>query len=275
MVMRLSGHSRPTPVIYPYLNRQPNERAAASADHSLRPVSQPNSRMVEPTSPSLGDGAADRSEPLQVAPAFGFVGGRRKRFVDIVLASTALVLAIPIMLIVSVAIWARMGGPIVFAQERVGYKGRRFRCFKFRTMATDADILLRDYLASDPAAALEWQTTCKLSRDPRVTPLGHILRKSSLDELPQLFNILRGDMSCVGPRPIVPTEIEKYGDHSESYLGALPGLTGPWQCSGRSRLSYDQRVALDVDYTKRWSLALDISIMLRTIPALLRFDQSA
>lgn len=203
------------------------------------------------------------------------LGGIGKRMMDLVLASIAVVLAAPIMVMVAASIRLTMGGPVLFSQDRVGFTGRLFKCWKFRTMVTNADEVLRDHLENCPDAAHEWQTTCKLARDPRITPLGQILRKSSLDELPQIFNILRGEMSCVGPRPVVPREIEKYGVHQSEYLQALPGLTGLWQCRGRSQLSYDDRVALDVRYVRNWSVGMDLQIILLTIPALLRFEQSA
>lgn len=204
-----------------------------------------------------------------------YVGGLGKRLLDIILASTALVLAAPIMLIVAACIRSTMGGPVLFSQDRVGFNGVLFRCWKFRTMVTNADEVLREHLAKCPDSAREWETTCKLSRDPRITSLGQILRKSSLDELPQIFNILRGEMSCVGPRPVVPREIEKYGTHKSDYLRALPGLTGLWQCRGRSQLSYEDRVELDVQYVRSWSMAMDLRIIVLTVPALLRFNQSA
>ncbi len=204
-----------------------------------------------------------------------FVGGSAKRAVDIIVASTALLVAAPMMLIVAAAVRCSMGGPVLFAQHRVGLNGHLFLCYKFRTMVLDGDEVLQRHFETNPAAAVEWRTTCKLTNDPRVTWLGLALRKASLDELPQLINVLRGDMSCVGPRPVVPTEIEQYGANQKDYFSVLPGITGLWQCSGRSKLSYSDRVALDVYYARNWSLWLDLRIMLRTVPALLRFDQSA
>ena len=230
-------------------------------------------RAVPNVRPAISpiQGRRERADPERRS----FIGGSHKRMVDVVVAGLALVLAAPIMLIVAAAIYLTMGGPVMFAQRRVGWGGKHFDCLKFRTMVKDSDAVLKHYLATNPEAAREWYATCKLADDPRVTSLGHLLRKSSLDELPQLINILRGDMSCVGPRPVVPTEIEKYGEHQDAYLASLPGLTGSWQCSGRSTLDYADRVALDVAYARNWSLALDFNIMLRTVPALLRFRQSA
>lgn len=168
-----------------------------------------------------------------------------------------------------------MGGPVIFAHERVGFGGRTFACYKFRTMTADSDAMLAHYLAGNPQAAAEWHTTRKLLNDPRVCCLGSILRKSSIDELPQLYNVLRGDMSLVGPRPVVPDELERYGSHAREYLKARPGLTGVWQTSGRNRVSYRRRVALDCFYARRWSLWLDLILLVKTIPAVLSFSETS
>jgi exopolysaccharide production protein ExoY len=137
-------------------------------------------------------------------------------------------------------------------------------------MVRNGDEILRRHLAENPRAANEWATKRKLRNDPRVTRLGSLLRKSSIDELPQLFNVLKGDMSCIGPRPIVPDELDHYGNFAIYYLSARPGITGLWQTSGRSTLSYAKRVELDVQYVKGWSLAMDSRILLRTVVVLLR-----
>lgn len=197
------------------------------------------------------------------------IGGRTKRVVDLLIAATALVLMFPVMLMIAGLIACTMGFPVVYSHNRIGFAGREFRCYKFRTMVANADAALANLLATDPAAAAEWKQHRKLRKDPRVTRLGHILRKSSLDELPQLFNILIGDMSAIGPRPITRDELLRYGRHSREYLSARPGLTGLWQVSGRNRLSYRRRIALDRTYVRRWSPALDLRILLKTIPALL------
>ena len=203
------------------------------------------------------------------------LGGRKKRVVDFTLAAAALTLAAPIMLLAATLICVFMGGPIIFAQRRVGYRGRHFICYKFRTMSRDAQVLLRQHLAANPEAAREWHTTQKLANDPRVSRLGRILRKSSLDELPQLFNVLRGDMSLVGPRPIVPEEVRKYGRYFHAYAIARPGITGMWQTNGRNTVSYSARVARDRYYARHWSLRLDLLLLLKTVPAILKFDQTA
>ena len=201
------------------------------------------------------------------------IGGWPKRALDIVVASTALVAAAPAMAAVFLLIKTTGRGPALFSQSRIGYGGRLFRCWKFRTMVVDADERLEAHLADNPDAAREWELTRKLENDPRITRLGKFLRRSSLDELPQLINVLAGDMSCVGPRPVVPRELAKYGPATPDYLRARPGLTGLWQVSGRSALSYDHRVALDVDYVRRRSFWLDVTILARTLPAVM--DMSA
>lgn len=203
------------------------------------------------------------------------LGGFPKRLLDITVASVALVLLLPMMLIVTALIRMLMGGSVIFAQPRIGLGGRVFTCYKFRTMVANGEEVLRRHLAADPAAAQEWKETRKLVNDPRVGCLGNILRKSSIDELPQLFNVLRGDMSLVGPRPVVPDELEYYGRHVGSYLKARPGLTGVWQISGRNRLSYADRVAKDRHYVRHWSLAVDVAVLIKTIPAILKFSETA
>jgi exopolysaccharide production protein ExoY len=203
------------------------------------------------------------------------LGGLAKRAIDVVLAGLLLLLSAPIMLLVAASIRLLMGGPVVFGHNRVGHRGRHFVCYKFRTMASNAEELLQRHLAANPDAAREWRATHKLASDPRVTALGHILRKSSLDELPQLFNVLRGDMSLIGPRPIVPDEVARYGRHAAAYFIARPGITGVWQTNGRSSVSYSTRVACDRYYMRHWSLRLDLELLLKTVPAVLKFDQTS
>lgn len=171
-------------------------------------------------------------------------------------------------LLASLALLVRMdGGPVLYRHHRIGAGGRMFDCIKFRSMVPDADGVLQRLLASDPAAAAEWAATQKLRDDPRITALGQFLRRSSLDELPQLFNVLRGEMSLVGPRPIVAAEIARYGSDIEQYYAAKPGITGLWQVSGRNDMSYSRRVRLDVWYVRNWTLWHDIAILFKTIPA--------
>jgi exopolysaccharide production protein ExoY len=200
------------------------------------------------------------------------IGGPAKRGVDLVIAALALVLSSPVLLAIAVLIRLTTRGPILFSQERVGYGGRLFRCYKFRSMREDAEEFLERHLASNPAAMREWTETQKLKHDPRVTPLGRLLRKSSLDELPQLWNVMRGEMSCIGPRPVVESELARYGEFAADYMKARPGITGLWQVSGRGRVSYRERVEIDRAYARSWSMRLDLWIVPRTIPALFRFD---
>jgi exopolysaccharide production protein ExoY len=197
-----------------------------------------------------------------------------KRTLDLLGAAALLLCAAPVFLFLALLV-RRDGGPAFYGQERVGLHGRRFRCFKFRSMVTDSQDRLEALLASDPAARAEWEATRKLKQDPRVTRVGAFLRKSSLDELPQLLNVLRGEMSLVGPRPVPAAELAaNYGAAAEHYVSVKPGITGPWQISGRNDTSYDQRVALDVQYAIRPSLWRDIGILLRT-PAVVLLRRGA
>jgi exopolysaccharide production protein ExoY len=158
-------------------------------------------------------------------------------------------------------------GPVLYGHRRIGHNGRTFKCLKFRTMAVNGDEVLRNYLRDNPQAAEEWRATRKLKNDPRVTVVGTVLRKLSLDELPQLLNILRGEMSVVGPRPVVDEELNLYDSFAAFYLRTRPGLTGLWQISGRNDVSYESRIAFDTQYVQNWSLLGDVSIIVRTIPA--------
>ncbi len=192
-----------------------------------------------------------------------------KRAMDIAGAGLLLLLALPAFL--AIAALVRMdGGPAFYAHPRVGRGGRSFGCLKFRSMVIDADRRLAALLERNPAARREWETTRKLRDDPRVTWVGRFLRATSLDELPQLINVLKGEMSLVGPRPVQAAELAAYyGAATQHYLAVRPGLTGPWQVSGRSDTSYAQRVALDVGYVTQPSLLRDIRILLRTPVAVL------
>jgi len=192
-----------------------------------------------------------------------------KRALDIIGAGVGLVLLAPFFLIVALLVRAD-GGPAFFAHQRVGRGGKLFGCLKFRSMVIDSQARLEALLASDPAARAEWEATRKLKNDPRITRIGRFLRSTSLDELPQLINVLRGEMSLVGPRPVQEAEIDRYyGASAAHYMAVRPGITGLWQVSGRSETSYESRVALDVSYVSRPSLLADISILLRTPVAVL------
>jgi undecaprenyl-phosphate galactose phosphotransferase len=192
-----------------------------------------------------------------------------KRAFDLV-ASVALILLLgPLLLALALAVRCD-GGSALFCHRRIGAGGRVFRCWKFRSMVPDADVVLARTLANDPAARAEWDRDFKLRRDPRVTRLGGFLRKSSLDELPQLFNVVMGEMSLVGPRPIVAAEVERYGAVIHEYHACKPGITGLWQVSGRNDVGYDARVELDRTYARNWSLVGDIVILFRTLGVVAR-----
>ena len=195
------------------------------------------------------------------------VGGISKRSFDILVALAALVVLSPIFVLIMALVKSSDGGRVFYGHRRIGYNGSTFRCLKFRTMAENGDVLLQRYLDENPQAREEWRETRKLQDDPRVTVVGSVLRKLSLDELPQLINILRGEMSIVGPRPVVEDELELYEASAVYYLRSRPGLTGLWQVSGRNDVSYAARVAFDTHYVRNWSLTSDLVIVARTIPA--------
>jgi lipopolysaccharide/colanic/teichoic acid biosynthesis glycosyltransferase len=191
-----------------------------------------------------------------------------KRLMDITIIAVTAPITLCVMAVLTI-ICSLDGSAPFYSQMRVGKNGRLFQCWKFRTMVPNNQKILKQYLKGNPAAKLEWIALNKLKNDPRITPIGRFLRQSSLDELPQLYNILRGDMSIVGPRPIVPDEMEKYGDSVRYYLALRPGLTGLWQTSGRNDIDYDARVGLDVTYQKSITFALDLKIILRTFGTVL------
>ena len=185
------------------------------------------------------------------------------------IAVLALLFFLPLMVLVALSVWVHDRGPIFFAHQRIGRGGRYFPCLKFRSMAVDAQARLQALLENDPAAREEWERDHKLRNDPRVTKLGVFLRKSSLDELPQLINVLRGEMDLVGPRPIVDGEVGKYGPRFKHYCSVNPGITGLWQVSGRNDTSYRSRVAMDCVYARTKSMRMDLWIMIATVPAVL------
>lgn len=192
-----------------------------------------------------------------------------ERVFEILVCLLALLLLSPLLVALAALVRLQDGGSILFGHVRIGKDGRRFRCLKFRTMAADAETHLAAMLRKDPRAREEWKRDHKLKIDPRVTPLGRFLRTSSLDELPQLLNVLRGDMSLVGPRPIVAAEIRRYGRYFPTYCSVRPGLTGLWQISGRNDVSYRRRVAMDVLFVRRRSLRIYSYILVATVPAVL------
>jgi len=213
----------------------------------------------------LGPGElASRARPVGATPS----EVARAAF-DKLFAAAALLFFAPVILTIAAALLLREGGPVFFTQERVGKGGRRFRCLKFRTMVPDAAERLNQILATDPVARAEWEVSRKLTNDPRISCFGNFLRKSSLDELPQFINVLRGDMAIVGPRPIVSEELPLYGDDVVAYLTIKPGITGLWQVSGRSDTTFSERVAMDRRYVSARSFALDLWIVLRTVLVLI------
>ena len=194
-----------------------------------------------------------------------------KRAIDLVFSSLLLLFIAPFLLVIAVIIKLGDGGSVLFTQERPGVGGRLFRCYKFRTMAMDAEDRLNDLLQNDPQAAEDWRLYKKLKRDPRITPIGRFLRKTSIDEIPQLFNILKGEMSIIGPRPITKREIPEYGTPADfAIYGAVrPGVLGLWQVSGRSDTDYDRRIQLDARYARDWSIWMDVKILFLGVPVVL------
>ncbi len=195
------------------------------------------------------------------------VGRRLKRVVDLVLSGLAIIILSPVFIIASIVIVLDSRGPVFYRHRRLGRNMRELKILKFRTMHKDADKRLKDLLESNPAMKREFEEKFKLTNDPRITRVGGFLRRFSIDELPQFFNILAGDMSFVGPRPIVDDEVKYYREHSLLMLRVLPGATGRWQVSGRSDTSYQSRVEMDTRYVQEWTFWEDLKIILKTIPA--------
>jgi exopolysaccharide production protein ExoY len=201
-------------------------------------------------------------------------GEKLIRALDIVFSASILLFILPLLVLIAIMVRCQDGGPALFAHTRIGRGGREFKCLKFRSMLTDSEARLKQLLATDEAARKEWAETQKLRDDPRITRLGAFLRRSSLDELPQFINVLRGEMSVVGPRPIVRAEVVRYGRRFRHYTAVRPGITGLWQVGGRSDVSYRRRVAFDVMYARRRSPRLYVGIVLKTVPAVLARDGS-
>lgn len=193
-----------------------------------------------------------------------------KRAFDVGTVLGVLLLFLPLLVTLIVVLLVLQGRPVIYRHARIGRGGAVFHCFKFRTMALNGDEVLRNHLATNPAAQAEWDSSRKLRDDPRITPIGRALRKSSADELPQLLNVLRGEMSLVGPRPIVKDEMRYYGGAIHHYQRVKPGLTGAWQVSGRSDTTYDERVQLDSRYVQTRSFLGDLGILFKTVPAVLK-----
>ena len=194
-----------------------------------------------------------------------------KRIFDIAGSLTIIIVLSPVLLYISRKV-KKDGGPAIYGHERIGKGGKPFKCLKFRSMVINSKEVLEELLNNDVAARVEWDSTFKLKNDPRITKIGGFLRRTSLDELPQLFNVLKGEMSLVGPRPIITAELARYNDEVDYYLLSKPGMTGLWQVSGRSDVDYDTRVYLDAWYVKNWSMWNDIAILFKTISVVLKKD---
>lgn len=193
-----------------------------------------------------------------------------KRVFDIVSTVIGIVCLSPLLIGIAVWIYKDSPGPVIFKHRRVGRHGKEFNCYKFRSMCVDADVKLKELLDHDPAARAEWEKEFKLKHDPRITKSGAFLRKTSLDELPQLFNVLKGEMSLVGPRPIIQDEVPRYGKYIEDFYMVRPGVTGMWQTSGRSDTTYDERVQMDTWYVRNWNVWFDIVLIWRTIAVVVK-----
>lgn len=192
-----------------------------------------------------------------------------KRIMDLSLAGAVAVATAPVFAALYVLIKIASPGPVFYSQRRIGFGGIHFKAWKFRTMVVNADKVLNQYLAENPKMKEEWDRDHKLKNDPRITWIGGVLRKTSLDELPQLWNVLKGEMSLVGPRPIVDAEVEKYGEVYGQLERVMPGVTGLWQVSGRNNTTYEERVNLDSQYCRNWSLWFDACILVRTAQTVL------
>jgi exopolysaccharide production protein ExoY len=246
---------------------------------AISPKAGLSNRSIHFEAPPLPSASVLRSEvprtrdlPVRRGLQHQLVGGRSKRAVDVALSLVLLTVMLPVMLLVAALIRLHTKEKAISRDERIGANGRRFMCLRFRTMPANADEILKRHLLSNACAAKEWRETRKLRNDPRVGCLGRILRKSGLDGLPQLVNVLRGEMSIVGPRSVTVSEWRQRGTHPVESLHARPGLTGLWQVCSSSAISQSRRARLDRYYARRWSFGLDCWILLRTIPALLDFD---
>ena len=244
---------------------QSHEQSSGSSPAVLELV--PNEYHATPSATKV-------SAPAHVSPARTFAYRVVKRVMEVVLVVLSAPITMPICAFLGLWVILTSPGPVFFSHRRIGRNGVFFSMWKFRTMCVNSAEVLEQHLVTHPEVHEEWNSFHKLRHDPRVTPLGKMLRRSSLDELPQLWNVLTGRMSLVGPRPIVAAEAEKYGTDFAYYLAVKPGLTGLWQISGRSTLTYDERVALDKVYVENWSLAGDLRILLRTFTRIVNSDDA-
>ena len=232
---------------------------------------QPANLVGNPAEASLTSdlqNGVDRIEQLDL-PVVSLSSGFAKRSFDIIGALSIAIICSPIILTIAVTI--RLSGrPVLFSHQRVGKNRKMFPCHKFRSMIPDAEQVLQELLRSSPEILREWRESHKLRDDPRITKFGSFLRRSSMDELPQLWNVLKGDMSLVGPRPIVEDELERYGNKAMFYMSVKPGMTGLWQILGRSNVTYSRRVSLDTRYVRKQSFLLDTWILMRTVIVVIR-----
>lgn len=196
-------------------------------------------------------------------------GAAIKRTIDIAAALCFLIIFLPLYVLIAVGVRLTSRGAIFYSQDRIGQHGRTFRFYKFRSMVENSEEVFNSFLDSDEEAKSQWETYQKLDRDPRITRFGHFIRKTSLDELPQFWNVLTGDMSLIGPRPCMPSQKSLYGACWSAYCAVRPGLTGLWQVSGRNWLTYEARVRLDAEYVKNWSLWFDFTILVKTVGVVL------
>lgn len=217
---------------------------------------------------------AQLSEPAPRIPARSLLERVGKRGMDVIAALILMAVGLPLYVFIALGVKLTSPGPVHYWQYRLGRGGKRFRFYKIRSMFVDGDEQLKALLATDEIANSNWQIYQKLERDPRVTRFGRFIRRTSLDELPQFWNVLKGDMSLVGPRPCMEQQEHLYGGNWSAYCSVRPGLTGLWQVSGRNRLSFRERVQLDLAYVQEWSVYLDIKIVLRTVRAVLSGDGS-
>jgi len=238
-------------------DRYPSRRAAVQQD-TLRfsPATQQAARFVRPVSVTIDNAIPSEDHDLTYQIL--------KRGGDIALAASALILLAPVFFAIAILIGLSDFGPAFFRQDRLGARGKIFSCLKFRTMVVNAEQMLQE----DPALLQRFSSDFKIKDDPRITPIGKFLRRTSLDELPQLFNILRGEMSFIGPRPIIPPELEKYGAYGAKLLSVKPGLGGIWQACGRSVITYEERIALDMIYVDQCSVKTDFQLMLMTVSSI-------
>jgi lipopolysaccharide/colanic/teichoic acid biosynthesis glycosyltransferase len=251
---------------------EPSELATREIETHSGPnpgTAKASSILFSPTAPPVPMTTVELIAPVRPMPALLPKISKRVRLLDLSLALAILLLVLPLMMLCALAIRLSGPGPVIFRHRRIGRGGREFICFKFRTMVDGAAQSLDCILDGSCSDREEWASRHKLRQDPRVTILGRFMRRHSIDELPQLFNVIKGEMSIVGPRPIVTEEIHKYGERFSDYCSVNPGLTGLWQVSGRHALSYDQRVGLDAEYANAKSLRIDLLILWKTVPVVL------